>query len=107
MFTLRRMAWQSWPRPIDSESPSPDTPIMIRSPLAAFAPVATAGMRPCTLLKPCASRRKYAGVFDEQPMPDSFATLYGEIDRSQNAWMMAAVIESWPQPAQRVVIEPS
>ncbi len=40
-------------------------------------------------------------------MPDSFATLYGEIDRSQNAWMMAAVIESWPQPAQRVVIEPS
>ena len=107
MLTLRRIAWHSWPRPIDSESPSPDTPIMIRSPLAALAPVATAGMRPCTLLKPCASRRKYAGVFDEQPMPDSFATLCGGMLSSQNAWMIAAVIESWPQPAQSVVIAPS
>ena len=35
-------------------------------------------------------------------MPESFATLCGWIDSSQNAWMMAAVIESWPQPgAQR------
>lgn len=58
MFTLRRMAWHSCPSPIDSESPSPDTPIMIRSRLAALAPVATAGMRPWTLLKPWASRRK-------------------------------------------------
>ena len=61
---------------IDSESPSPETPIMIRPPFAAsrrrhrrHAAV--------TLLKPWASRRKYAGVFDEQPMPDSFATLWG------------------------------
>jgi hypothetical protein len=28
-------------------------------------------MRPCTALNPCACFRKYAGVFDEQPMPDS------------------------------------
>ena len=39
-------------------------------------------------------------------MPDSLATWCGGIDRSQNAWMIAAVIESWPQPAQSVVIEP-
>ncbi len=58
MLTLRRMAWHSWPRPIDSESPSPDTPIIVSVPLAAPAPVAIAGMRPCTLLKPWASRRK-------------------------------------------------
>ena len=40
-------------------------------------------------------------------MPDSLATLCGAIDISQNAWMTAAVIESWPQPAQSVVIAPS
>ena len=79
----------------------------IRSPLAALAPVASAGMRPCTPLKPWASRRKYAGVFDEQPIPDSLATRCGGIASSQNAWTMAAVTESWPQPAHSVVIEPS
>ena len=40
-------------------------------------------------------------------MPESFATRCGGIDSSQNAWMIAAVIESWPQPAQSVVIAPS
>ena len=75
--------------------------------MAAFAPVTSDGIRPCTPFKPCASRRKYAGVFDEQPIPDSFATLYGEIERSQNAWVIAAVIESCPHPAQSVVIAPS
>ena len=40
-------------------------------------------------------------------MPDSLATRCGGIDSSQNAWMIAAVIESWPQPAQSVVIAPS
>jgi hypothetical protein len=64
-------------------------------------------MRPWTPLKPCASRTKYAGVFDEQPMPESFATRCGGIDSSQNAWTIAAVIESCPQPAQSVVIVPS
>ena len=39
-------------------------------------------------------------------MPDSLATRCGAIDISQNAWMIAAVIESWPQPAQSVVIAP-
>jgi hypothetical protein len=75
--------------------------------LAAFAPVAIAGMRPCTLLKPCASLRKYAGVFDEQPMPESFATVCGAMSSSQNAWTMAAVMESWPQPAHSVDMRPS
>ena len=75
--------------------------------MAALAPVTSAGMRPCTPLKPCASLRKYAGVFDEQPMPESLATRCGGIDSSQNAWTMAAVIESWPQPAHSVVIAPS
>ena len=58
MFTLRRMMWQSCPRPIDSESPSPLMPMYVRSPLAALAPVAIDGMRPCTLLKPCAFFKK-------------------------------------------------
>ena len=40
-------------------------------------------------------------------MPESLATVCGGIDRSQNAWMIAAVIESWPQPAQSVVMAPS
>src|ERR1019366_8226711 len=69
MFTFRRIAWQSCPSPIESESPSPETPIYIRSRLAAFAPLATLGMRPCTELKPCDCRMKYAVVFDEHPMP--------------------------------------
>ena len=38
---------------------------------------ASAGARPCTPLKPCESPRKYAGVFDEQPMPEIFATCHG------------------------------
>ena len=39
-------------------------------------------------------------------MPDSLATRCGWIDRCQKAWMIAAVIESWPHPAQSVVIGP-
>jgi hypothetical protein len=27
IFTLRRMAWHMWPRPMESESPSPETPM--------------------------------------------------------------------------------
>ena len=45
--------------------------------VTAAAPVAIAGMRPCAELKPCAPDRKYVGVFDEQPMPDIFATRCG------------------------------
>ena len=59
-----------------------------------MAPVTSAGIRPCTPLNPCDSRRKYAGVLDEHPMPESFATRCGGIDRSQNAWTIAAVMES-------------
>ena len=47
------------------------------------------------------------GVFDEQPMPEIFATRCGSIASSKQAWMIEAVIESWPQPAQSVEIEPS
>ncbi len=40
-------------------------------------------------------------------MPESFATVCGAMSSSQNAWMMAAVIESCPHPAHSVVIAPS
>ena len=77
MFTFRRTAWQNCPRPMESESPSPEIPTYRRSLFAAFAPAAIDGMRPCTELKPCASLMKYVGVFDEHPIPDSFATRCG------------------------------
>src|SRR6185295_1554967 len=106
MFTLRRMAWQNWPRPIDSVSPSPDTPMYESSRFAAFAPIAIDGMRPCTELKPWPPLTKYAVVFDEQPMPDSFTRFCGWIASSQHASTMAAVMESCPQPAHSVESEP-
>jgi hypothetical protein len=40
-------------------------------------------------------------------MPESFATVCGAMSSSQNACTMAAVMESWPQPAQSVVMAPS
>src|SRR5579872_2354442 len=46
MRMLRRIAWHICPRPIESESPSPDTPMYSRSRFAADAPVTIAGMRP-------------------------------------------------------------
>ena len=64
-------------------------------------------MRPCTELKPWDAEAKYAGVFDEQPMPDSFAIRCGGMDSSKAAWISAAVIESWPQPAHSVDMPPS
>src|SRR5580765_5677895 len=99
MFTLRRMAWQSCPSPIDSESPSPEMPMYVRSRFAAFAPELTDGIRPCTELNPCDSFMKYAVVLDEQPMPLIFAARCGGSASSQHAWISAAVTESWPQPA--------
>ena len=75
--------------------------------LAAFAPVAIDGIRPWTPLKPCAPLTKYAVVFDEQPMPDSLTRFSGLSDRPQTASVIAAVIESWPQPAQSVDMPPS
>src|SRR5213596_2082908 len=107
MLTPRRMLCANCPRPIDAESPSPDTPMYKRSRLARFAPVSTDGIRPWTLLKPCELPRKYVGVFDEQPMPDNVATRCGAMSSSKNAWMIAAEIESCPQPAHSVEIAPS
>ena len=63
--------------PMEAESPSPLTPSVIRLRLASMAPVATEGMRPCTELKLCERLMKYAGLFDEQPMPLSLATRSG------------------------------
>src|SRR6185436_9093740 len=107
MLRLRRMAWQNCPRPIDNVSPSPETPTYMRSRLAALAPMAIDGMRPCTELKPWPPETKYAVVFDEQPMPDSFTMFCGSMSRPHDASMSAAVIESWPQPAHSVDRPPS
>ena len=107
MFTLRRMAWHNCPNPIESESPSPEMPMYVSARLAALAPVASAGIRPCTLLKPCDCFMKYAVVLDEQPMPLNFAARCGGRSSSQNAWTRAAVTESWPHPAHSVDIAPS
>src|SRR3954451_1569033 len=95
------------PSPIESVSPSPDTPMYPSRRLAAFAPVATEGMRPCTELKPCDPATKYAVVLEEQPMPDSLTRFFGSIALAQLASTMAAVIESWPQPAHSVELAPS
>jgi len=51
-----------------------------------------------------APRTKYVGVFEEQPIPLSLAIMCGGVESSQNACTMAAVTESWPQPAQSVDI---
>ena len=47
------MACENCPMPMDNVSPSPETPKHNNSLLAAFAPVATEGIRPCTALNPC------------------------------------------------------
>jgi hypothetical protein len=40
-------------------------------------------------------------------MPDSLAMRCGGISSSKQAWMIAALIESWPQPAHNVDTAPS
>jgi hypothetical protein len=50
--------------------------------LAAAAPLAIAGIRPCAELKPCAPLTKYVGVFDEQPIPLSLAIMCGGVSSS-------------------------
>jgi hypothetical protein len=42
-----------------------------------------------------------------QPIPESLATRCGWMSSSQQAWMIAAEIESCPQPAHSVEIAPS
>src|SRR5687767_10579099 len=94
------------PRPIDAVSPSPETPMEMRFRLASIAPVATAGIRPWTALKPWDRDRKYAGVLDEQPMPENLATISGLTLISKNARTIWLLIASWPHPAQRVDFPP-
>src|SRR5262252_10169161 len=79
----------------------------MRSRFAALAPVASAGMRPCTPLKPWDCLRKYAVVFDEHPMPLILAARCGGTSSSQSACTSAAVTESWPHPAHSVDMAPS
>src|SRR5262249_23058519 len=107
MLRLRRMAWQNCPSPMDSVSPSPDTPTYLSFRLAAFAPLSNQGMRPLAEVKTCPPLTKYAVVLDEQPIPDSFTRFCGSIDNSQVASTSAAVMESWPQPAHKVDSAPS
>ena len=49
---------------------------------------------------------KYAGLFDEQPMPLNFATRSGCTPISYIASMMRSEIALCPQPAQSVVFPP-
>ncbi len=63
-------------------------------------------MRPCTALKLCERLMKYAGVFDEQPMPCGLITNSGSTPISYKASMMRSEIALWPHPAQSVVLPP-
>src|SRR5208282_2164100 len=71
-----------------------------------MAPVATDGMRPCTALKLWERLMKYAGLFEEQPMPLGLMTNSGSTPISYMASMMRSEIALWPQPAQSVVFPP-
>src|ERR1039457_2419530 len=98
MGRLRRIMWTNWPIPMEAESPSPETPNVVMVWLARIAPVETDGMRPCTLLKLCARLMKYAGLFDEQPMPRSLWTRSGSIPIWSMASMMRSEMALWPHP---------
>src|ERR1700722_8908506 len=63
-------------------------------------------MRPCTLLKLNERLMKYAGLFDEQPMPLIFITRSGSTPISNMASMMRSEIALCPQPAQSVDLPP-
>src|ERR1700756_617927 len=100
------MRWTNCPIPMEAESPSPLTPKVSRLRLASMAPVARDGIRPCTELKLCERLMKYAGLFDEHPMPLSLATRSGWMPISYMASMMRSDIALCPQPAQSVVLPP-
>ena len=70
--------------------------------MAAFAPVVTDGMRPCTELKPWDWLTKYAGVLEEQPMPLILMMRRWSKPSSQAAVMMRWLMLSCPQPLHRV-----
>src|SRR3970040_1266776 len=107
MLMLRRIMWQKLPKPIAEVSPSPETPIGSNVWFAKLAPVATADILPWTALKPNDWLKKYAGVFDEQPMPLSLTTLRGSMLFSKKARWTEAEIASWPQPRHMVDGAPS
>src|SRR5208337_4176174 len=101
---LRRIRWINCPAPIETVSPSPVTPRAIRFLFASIAPVATEGMRPCTELKLCDRFMKYAGLFEEHPIPLNLATRSGFTPISYIASMMRSEIALCPHPAQSVVL---
>src|SRR5271170_7048838 len=92
--------------PMEAVSPSPETPMQTSLRLASMAPVATEGMRPCTALKLCERLMKYAGVFEEQPMPLGLMSNSGCTPISYMASMMRSEMALWPQPAHSVVLPP-
>src|SRR5438445_10998229 len=100
------MRWTNCSIPIEAESHWPRTPRLSRLRLASMAPVARDGIRPCTELKLCERLMKYAGLFDEHPMPLSFATRSGWTPIPYMASMMRSDIALCPQPAQSVVLPP-
>ena len=56
---------------------------MARTDLSANnAPVASEDMRPCKPLKPKERFKKYAGLFEEQPMPLNFMIFSGTMSSS-------------------------
>ena len=81
-------------------SPSPETARKLRPLFTKLAPVVTEGIRPWTVLKPWLFPRKYAGVFEEHPIPLIFAIFSGEIPFSHAAWIMLFEIWSCPHPGQ-------
>src|ERR1035438_10837661 len=95
---LRRIRCTNCPAPIETVSPSPVTPNASRFLFASIAPVATEGMRPCTELKACERFMKYAGLFDEQPMPLNLATRSGFTPLSYIASIMRSEIALCPHP---------
>src|SRR5947209_19829286 len=103
---LRRIRCMNCPIPIDAVSPSPLTPMQTNLRFASNAPVATDGMRPWTALKLCERLRKYAGVFDEQPMPLGLITYSGSTPISYIASIMRYEMALWLHPAQSVVLPP-
>src|SRR5579883_561418 len=106
MGILRRIRCTNWPIPIDAVSPSPLTPIATRPWFASNVPVAIDGIRPCTLLKLGDRLMKYAGLFDEHPIPESFATRVGSTPISNIASIIRSEIALCPQPAHKVVFPP-
>jgi hypothetical protein len=68
---------------------------------------AIGGVRSGGQLKPWPPLTKYAVVLEEQPMPESLTTSCGAMSLAQQASTIAAVIESWPQPAHSVEVAPS